>query len=61
MYYLKLAGAALLLPLLLTGCTAGEEPEGVIPQAYEDAMDRADSVESSLRDAAEQRMPGVDE
>ena len=59
MHYLKPAGAALLL--LLTGCAAEEEPEGVIPQGYKDAQGKAQSVESKLQDAAQQRMEAVNE
>lgn len=60
MHYLKLA-AATLLPLLMAGCASEEEPQGVIPQAYENAVDKADGVEDKLQDAARQRMQGVDE
>lgn len=61
MYYLKLAGTALLTTLLLTACAAEKEPEGVVPQSYKDAMGKADSVEEALQGAAELRMEEVDE
>lgn len=53
---LILAGTLVVLPLLLAGCTADTPPEGVIPQGYEDAMERAGSVENTLHEAANLRM-----
>ena len=53
---LILAGTLVVLPLLLAGCTADTPPDGVIPQGYEDAMERAGSVENTLLEAANLRM-----
>lgn len=58
---LTMTGAAVLAALSLTGCSSEKEPEGVIPQGYKDAMDKADSVEDKLQDAAQLRMNNADD
>ena len=54
------AGLALTAALLLAGCSKTEEPEGVIPQGYEDAMKKAGDVESKLDAAAQQQLQDLD-
>jgi len=50
----------LLAALALAGCTKQEEPEGVIPQGYQDALHKAGNVESDLQDAAQRQLEQVD-
>ena len=44
------------IPLLLTNCGAEEEePKGVIPQGYKDALNKAENVEGFLQDTKKKR------
>jgi uncharacterized lipoprotein NlpE involved in copper resistance len=61
MKYLQQASAAALYALLLMGCTNKEEPTGVIPQGYQDAVKKAGSVENKLQDAAQQQLQELDQ
>jgi len=51
----------LLAALALAGCTKQEEPEGVIPQGYQDALHKAGNVEADLQDAAQRQMEELDQ
>jgi len=50
----------LLAALALAGCTKQEEPEGVIPQGYQDALHKAGNVETDLQDTANRQLEQVD-
>jgi len=54
---------ALLLGLVagLAGCTKDEEPEGVIPEGYEQSMEKAGDVEQQLQEAADKRLEALDQ
>lgn len=51
MNFLKTATATALAALLLAGCSQEEKTEGVIPEAYKSAVDKAAGVENTLNDA----------
>lgn len=53
---LKTMAGLVLLGLLLSGCGKQEEPEGVIPQGYEDALEKAGNVENQLDAAAQKQL-----
>ncbi len=56
-------GAGLIMlfaALVLAGCAKKEEPEGVIPQGYQDALHKAGNVETDLQDAAQRQLEQVD-
>jgi hypothetical protein len=61
MNYLQQICTATILSLLVMGCTSKEDPEGVIPPGYEDAMDKASSVENQLQDAAQKQLQELDQ
>ncbi len=61
MRILILAGTLAISPLLLVGCSADTPAEGVIPQGYEDALERAGGVENTLHEAATLRMEAAAE
>ena len=61
MKYLKTAGIALLLPLMIAGCSSNEEPTGVIPEGYKQAVNKAENVEDKLQDAAEQQLEALED
>jgi hypothetical protein len=47
---------------ILSGCgLKEEEPEGVIPQGFEDAVHKADSVEGLLQDSKKKRDEAMDQ
>ena len=46
--------------LTLAGCGKQEEPEGVIPQGYRDALHKAGNVETDLQDAAQRQLEEAD-
>jgi len=51
----------LLIPMLLAACEMrDEEPEGVIPQGYKDAMKKAENVEGVLQDAEQAQKEALD-
>lgn len=54
MKYLNMTASAALAALLLMGCTKKEEPEGVIPQGYQDAVKKAGDLEGKLQGAAKE-------
>jgi len=56
MKYLRQVGSAIIVSLLVIGCTSKEDPQGVIPQGYEDAMKKASDVENTLQDAAQKEL-----
>ena len=56
MKYLQQICTATIVSLLMMGCTCKEEPKGVIPQGYEDAMEKASDVENTLQDAAQKEL-----
>ncbi|MEE4145757.1 MAG: hypothetical protein V2I26_13210 [Halieaceae bacterium] len=58
---LKLISTALVLTLISSACARQEEPEGVIPAGYTDAVDKAESVEGKLEDALQERAGTIDE
>jgi hypothetical protein len=52
---------AVLTSVVLIGCDLkDEDPEGVIPQGYKDAVNKAESVESMLQDAQKQQLEDID-
>jgi outer membrane lipopolysaccharide assembly protein LptE/RlpB len=51
------AGLVLAAVLLTTGCGKQAEPEGVIPQGYEDALEKAREVEDTLDAAVKEQLP----
>ena len=51
----------LVLYLAMAGCAKQEEPQGVIPQGYQDALHKAGNVETDLQDAAQRQMEELDQ
>ena len=50
-----------LFPIFAAGCSAEkEEPEGVIPKGYTDALDKAENVEEFLKDSQKKRLEETD-
>ena len=50
-----------LLPIILLGCgIKEEEPEGVIPEGYKNAVNKAENVEGLLQDSQKKRTESVD-
>ncbi len=50
-----------LFPIFAAGCSAEkEEQEGILPQGYTDALDKADSVEGMLKDSEKKRREETD-
>jgi hypothetical protein len=48
---------------LVVGCSAKEpepEPEGVIPQGYKDAVNKAENVEGVVQDTLENRSKDIE-
>ena len=58
---LKLTAAALIAAGLLTACAQDENPEGVIPEGYKSALDKAEGVEDKLQDSLQMRGQEVEE
>ncbi|MCB1707525.1 MAG: hypothetical protein KDI10_02160 [Halioglobus sp.] len=52
---LKSAVPAVITVLLLSGCAQEEKPEGVIPEGYKSALDKAQRVEGKLEDTMQLR------
>jgi hypothetical protein len=52
---LKFTLAATTVALLLGACAREEKPEGVIPQGYKDAVNKAQGVEGTLQDSLQMR------
>ena len=51
-----------LLPAILLGCELkDEEPEGILPKGYTDALDKAEGVEDLLKDTQKKRQEEMDE
>jgi hypothetical protein len=51
-----------LLPVVLLGCgPKDEEPEGILPKGYTDALDKAEGVEDLLKDTQKKRQKEMDE
>ena len=61
MKYLKLAGATILLPLLVIGCMQDEDPQGVLTQSQKDALKNAAQVEDKLKGAAETQLQKLEQ
>lgn len=61
---MKLPGRAILIaliPAILLGCgLKEEEPEGVIPESYKSAVNKAENVEDLLKDSQNKRVEEVD-
>jgi hypothetical protein len=51
----------LALALALTGCMKDEEPEDAIPEGYRKSMEKAENVEQTLQQSAEDRLKSLDE
>ena len=60
MYTVKLISTALLVALMLGACSREEQPEGVIPEGYKSAVDKANSVEGTLEDAMQAQAREID-
>ncbi|MDH4041043.1 MAG: hypothetical protein OEV88_10355 [Gammaproteobacteria bacterium] len=58
---LKLTAVAAISSLLLAGCAQEEKPDGVIPEGYKSALDKAQGVEGKLEDAMQQQGRAIDE
>ena len=52
---LKSAMPVIVTVLLLSGCAQEEKPEGVIPEGYKSALDKAQRVEGKLEDTMQLR------
>jgi hypothetical protein len=51
-----------LLPAVILGCELkDEEPEGILPKGYTDALDKAEGVEDLLKDTQKKRQEEMDE
>lgn len=50
----------LVAALALAGCGKQEDPEGVIPQGYQDALHKAANVETDLEDAAQRQLEAAE-
>lgn len=46
---------------VLYQASGGDEGDGAIPQAYQDSMNKAESVEQTLQDSAQQRLRELDQ
>ena len=53
-------GLSLALVTLMTACGSSSEPEGVIPEAQLNALDKANKVEDVLKDAQKKQLEKVD-
>lgn len=51
----------LTLAIALTGCMKDEEPEDAIPEGYKKSMEKAENVEQTLQQSAEERLKSLDE
>ncbi len=60
MNLLKLTGVAA-MALAVLACSPQEEPEGVIPEGYKNAMGKAQGIESTLQDAADAQLKAVEQ
>lgn len=60
MNYLMITGT-LTLALLLSACGNDDKPEGVIPDGYKSAVNKAESVEGELQDAARVQLENLDQ
>ena len=50
-----------LIPVALSGCGGkNEEPEGVIPEGYKNAVNKAENVEELLMDTHQKRLKEAD-
>jgi hypothetical protein len=49
------------IALLVLACSPREEPEGVIPQGYEDALDKAQGVQDKLQGAADAQLEAMEQ
>ena len=47
--------------LLVLACSPKEDPEGVIPQGYEDALDKAQGVQDKLQGAADAQFEAMEQ
>ncbi|MEH6590388.1 MAG: hypothetical protein V7746_09040 [Halioglobus sp.] len=53
--------AAVLTATVISGCELkDEDPEGVIPQGYKDAVNKAENVEGLLQDAQKTQLEDID-
>ena len=46
---------------VLYQASGGKEGEGAIPQSYQQSMDKAQGVEQTVQDAAQQRLQELDQ
>ena len=50
-----------LFPIFAAGCSAEkEEPEGILPKGYTDALEKAENVEDFLKDSQKKRLEEID-
>ena len=47
--------------LLVLACSPQENPEGVIPQGYKDAVDKAQGVEDKLQGAVDAQLEALEQ
>jgi len=45
----------------LGACSKTEDPEGALPEGYEQSMEKAGNVEQQLQEAADRRLEALDE
>ena len=47
--------------LAVLACSPQEDPEGVIPEGYKDAVNKAQSVEDKLQNAADAQLEAMEQ
>jgi len=58
---LRTTALVALTSLLLSACAQEEKPEGVIPEVYKGALDKAQGIEGNLEDAVQRQGQQIDE
>ena len=61
MKLLKMTAAAAAAALLISACSQQESEEGVIPEGYKSAVEKAQGVEGTLEDTMQQRGEQMEE
>ena len=46
---------------VLYQASGGKEGDGAIPEGYQQSLEKAESVEQTVQDAAQQRLQGLDQ
>jgi hypothetical protein len=58
---MRMTAVAAFVSLLLAACAQEEKPEGVIPEGYKSALDKAQGVESKLEDSMQLQEQQLDQ